>query len=142
MAQTITPYCTTIYWEDTDASGIVYHANYVRFLERARSEWAREMGINQEVLREKNHRALVVANLTVDFKRPAKLDDAVRVQSTLLGLKAASLVLEQEIYRGTELLIHAQVRLGFVNTDSGRPVPFSKEFMTLFTPYLHKEEQN
>ena len=141
MAQTITPYCTTIYWEDTDASGIVYHANYVRFLERARSEWAREMGINQETLRDKEHRALVVANLTIDFKRPAKLDDSICVKSTLVGLKAASLVLEQAIFRGTELLIHAKVRLGFVSTETGHPVAFSKDFMTLFTPYLNKEEQ-
>lgn len=142
MAQTITPYCTRIYWEDTDASGIVYHANYVRFLERARSEWAREMGINQETLREKDHRALVVANLTIDFKRPAKLDESITVKSTLVGLKAASLVLEQAIYREAELLVRAKVRLGFVSCDSGRPVPFGKDFMTLFTPYLNKEEQN
>ena len=139
MSKTIAPYSTSIYWEDTDASGIVYHANYVRFLERARSEWARALGINQETLRNKERKALVIANLEIDFKRPAKLDDKITVTTDLITLKKASFIVEQKIFRDTTLLVKAHVRLGFIDIDSGRPLALGDDLLAAFTPYLTEE---
>ncbi len=140
MAKEITSYKTKIYWEDTDASGIVYHANYIRFMERARSQWAAELGFEQETMRTKDHQALVVANLEISYKRPAKLDDEIEVKTQLVGLRAASFIVKQTVFRDNVVLASAQVRLGFVDTTTGRPLPFPKLFLERFTPYLSTEE--
>ena len=99
MTNPIPSLTTRVYWEDTDASGIVYHANYIRWMERARSEWARSLGMNQDALLTESHRALVVANLAIAYKRPAHLDDTVTVRTRLIALKTASFVVEQTVWR-------------------------------------------
>ncbi len=87
------------YYEDTDAGGIVYHASYLRFAERARTEWLRALGINQDDLRQTQSLGFVVTSLSVDYHRPARLDDDLEVVTTLVELGRATLKLKQEIYR-------------------------------------------
>ena len=131
-----------VYWEDTDASGIVYHANYIRWMERARSEGARSLGLNQDALRFEKHLALLVANREMAYKRPARLDDTVTVRSRLIALKPASFVVEQTVWRDQTLLTTANVRLGLVDTSTGRPVAFSPNALLLFKSYLLPEDEN
>lgn len=141
MTNPIPSLTTRVYWEDTDASGIVYHANYIRWMERARSEWARSLGLNQDKLLTEGHRALVVANLEIAYKRPARLDDTVTVRTRLVSLKTASLIVEQTVWRDSTLLTKADVRLGFVDTETGRPVAFAPQTLLLFKPYLASEDE-
>jgi len=140
MVKQIPRFEVRVYWEDTDASGIVYHANYVRFLERARSQWARSIGMDQHKMLTEQFRALVVANLEIDFKRPARLDDTLTIETHLTTLRAASFVVEQRVLREQAVLATARVRLGLVDTKSGHPVPFDQELIGLFKPYLNVEE--
>jgi acyl-CoA thioester hydrolase len=123
-----------IYWEDTDAGGVVYHANYVRFMERARSEWLRAQGIDQVALRAATGLGFVVRDMTLDFLRPARLDDELLVTLTVKERRSASMLFGQEIVRGDTTLLRATVRVACVNLDAMRPaqVPpdlFRPEFL-------------
>lgn len=110
-----------VYWEDTDAGGVVYYANYMKFLERARSEWLRALGIGQlELIREEGL-VFVVRHVTTEFLRPARFDDLLEVKSRLLKLAGASLTLEQEVVREATILLTAQVRIACVRSDDFRP---------------------
>ena len=130
-----------VYWEDTDASGIVYHANYIKFMERARSNFMTQMGYNQNVLREKGF-GFVVAKIEIAYKRPAKLDETLSVKTRLLELKNASMVFEQCIWRDNELLTEATVRLGFINIQTGRPEAIPADMREKLLPYLDTHEDN
>jgi len=110
-----------IYWEDTDAGGVVYHANYVRFMERARTEWLRAQGIDQLALRETTSLGFVVRDMHLDFLRPARLDDELRVTVAVKERRSASMLFDQEIVRGDESLVRARVRAACVNLDTMRP---------------------
>jgi acyl-CoA thioester hydrolase len=88
-----------IYWEDTDAGGVVYHASYLRFFERARTEWLRAQGINQSALRESERLLFVLSRIDMDYLRPARLDDLLEVELVLLELKRASFTVEQRLKR-------------------------------------------
>lgn len=127
-----------IYWEDTDAGGIVYHANYVKFMERARSEILRALDINQEKLREQGQ-GMIVAKLEISFKRPAKLDDTLTIRTSLALLKRLSSEFVQDVYRGDELIASGRVRVGFVNLATGRPVKIPDDVYQCFLPYLINE---
>ena len=111
-----------IYWEDTDAGGVVYHANYVRFMERARTEWLRAQGIDQLALRESTALGFVVRDMHLDFHRPARLDDELRVTVSVKERRSASMLFGQEIVRGEEALVRAKVRVACVNLDTMRPM--------------------
>ena len=102
---------TRIYWEDTDAGGVVYHARYVAFMERARTEWMRALGYGQERMRSEHGMVFAVRAMQMDFIRPARLDDLLQVSATLVQLKKASMVFDQRIERDGELLLSAQVRI-------------------------------
>ncbi|WP_448098737.1 tol-pal system-associated acyl-CoA thioesterase [Luteibacter yeojuensis] len=110
-----------IYWEDTDAGGVVYHANYVRFMERARTEWLRAQGIDQVVLRETTGLGFVVRDMHLDFHRPARLDDELLVTVAIKERRSASMLFDQEIVRGDTPLVRAKVRAACVNLDTMRP---------------------
>jgi len=112
-----------VYWEDTDAGGVVYHASYVRFLERARTEYFRALGIEQDALRRDNDVLFVVAELRLRFLRPARLDDYLEVGVRLHERRAASLAFHQTIQRvgDGELLVDAQVRAACVSATALRP---------------------
>lgn len=110
-----------IYWEDTDAGGVVYHANYVRFMERARTEWLRAQGIDQLALRRTTGLGFVVRDMHLDFLRPARLDDELQVSVVVKERRSASMLFDQEIVRGDESLVRAMVRAACVNLDTMRP---------------------
>lgn len=112
---------TRVYWEDTDAGGVVYHAQYLAFLERARTEWMRALGYGQELLREEHALVFAVREMRIDFHRPARLDDALQVTVALRQCRRASAVFAQEIRRGGEVLITAEVRVAALNADDFRP---------------------
>jgi acyl-CoA thioester hydrolase len=112
---------TRVYWEDTDAGGVVYHAQYLAFLERARTEWMRAIGHGQESLRAGHDLVFAVRAMRIDFRLPARLDDALDVSVVLTQCRRASLVLDQAIRRGGELLLEAQVRVAALGADDFRP---------------------
>ena len=109
-----------VYYEDTDLSGIVYHANYLKWFERARSDFLRLLGIDQRAVQEAGEGTFAVAELTIRYAAPARLDDTVIVESRATELRAASCRLHQRAFRGAELLAEAHLRVGFVGAD-GRP---------------------
>lgn len=109
-----------VYFEDTDLSGVVYHANYLRFMERARSDMLRLAGIDHRGSIESGAGAYAVADLHIRYAAPARLDDDLLVVSLLASVRAASVVIQQEVRRGSDLLTAAAVKLALV-APSGRP---------------------
>lgn len=123
-----------IYWEDTDAGGVVYHAQYLAFLERARSEWMRAQGHGQESLRNAHGVLFAVRAMRIDFLKPARLDDALEVTSVLRECRRASLVFDQEIRRGADRLLTATVRVAALGLDfrpAALPPPLYDELNAL-----------
>jgi acyl-CoA thioester hydrolase len=117
-----------VYYEDTDFSGIVYHANYLRFMERGRSNYLRLIGADQrglfaEAEREAPGFAFVVRSMTIDFRKPARMDDVLDVVTAYAEVKGASILLDQRVLRGDEVLVAAQVRVAFVCEGRARPIP-------------------
>lgn len=110
-----------IYWEDTDAGGVVYHARYVAFLERARSEWMRANGHGQAALQAAGM-VFAVRAMTLDFLKPARLDDALDVTAELAECRRASLVFRQQVLRGGERLLAATVRVASLDAAGFRPL--------------------
>ena len=110
-----------VYWEDTDAGGVVYHASYLRFLERARSEWLRNLGYAQQVLRERENAVFVVRAMRLEFLRPARLDDELTVDVVPAAMRQASMLLAQTIRRGNEPLLTAEVKVACVAASDFRP---------------------
>lgn len=109
-----------VYYEDTDLAGIVYYANYLRFIERARTEWVRTQGIDQVVLKEEQGVVFAVRRLEADYLMPAKFDDDLTVRTAVLQMTGVRIVLSQDVMRGTDLLFSAQVTLVAL-TAEGQP---------------------
>jgi acyl-CoA thioester hydrolase len=116
-----------VYLEDTDAGGIVFYANYLKHMERARTEWLRACGVELDLWQQRDRRLFVVRSANMDFLRPAKFNDELVVSAKLLTQKPASLVCEQTIMRATELLVTATVRLACVNADTLAPTAIPSE---------------
>jgi acyl-CoA thioester hydrolase len=117
-----------VYYEDTDFSGIVYHANYLRFMERGRSNHLRLLGADQRALFDQTEReapgfAFVVRSMTIEFLKPARMDDVLDVVTEYEEVKGASILLRQQIRRGADLLVEAHVRVAFVCDGKARPIP-------------------
>ncbi len=115
-----------VYWEDTDAGGIVFYANYLKFFERARTEWLRSLGIGQQQLRVDTGGMFVVSETQVKYHRPAVLDDTLRVTAGLMESGRASLVIGQQAWRVTSdnsetLLCEGSIRIGWVDAASLKP---------------------
>ena len=110
-----------VYYEDTDCARVVYYANYLKFLERARTECIRSLGWNQDQMLKELHLIFVVAGVDIKYRRPARLDDELIVKCHVLNIGRASMVFEQEIWRKNELLISAQVKCGCLDSDTYRP---------------------
>lgn len=108
------------YFEDTDLSGVVYHANYLRWFERARSDMLRLLDIDQRAVHEADGGVYAVADLAIRFLAPARLDDVINIESRADSLRAASCRMHQRAYRDETLLAEMRVRVGFVGPD-GRP---------------------
>lgn len=110
-----------IYYEDTDAGGIVFYANYLKFFERARTEWLRATGVNQQALADTDGAIFVVKHASVDYHAPAKLDDVLELTLTIEKLGRASIHFAQQAWRGDTLLASAHVKVGCVDAQSLRP---------------------
>lgn len=117
---TVHRFAVRVYFEDTDLSGMVYHANYLRWFERARSDMLRLLGIDQRAAQEAGEGAYAVAELTIRYLAPARLDDTVLIESRAEELRAASCRMHQRALRGDTLLSEARLRVGFVG-PTGRP---------------------
>jgi acyl-CoA thioester hydrolase len=112
---------TRVYWEDTDAGGVVYHAQYLAFLERARTEWLRARGYGQGLLRDAHGLVFAVRAMRIDFRAPARLDDALDVAVALRECRHASLVLAQAIRCDGRLLVDAEVRIAALKAGDFSP---------------------
>lgn len=115
-----------VYYEDTDAGGVVYHANYLRFAERARTEWLREVGLAHGEIRRRLGLQFIVRRCSLDFRLPARLDDWLNIDTQVLDLKGARVVLRQLVRRGGELLVAIDIELALVALD-GRPARLPEE---------------
>ncbi len=124
-----------VYWEDTDGGGVVFYANYLRYLERARTEWCRAAGIDQSQLQAVQGLVFTVTAAALEFHRPARLDDLLAVTVGVEQLKRASLTLRQEVRRGRvegELLVTGRVRVACVETTGFRPRALPESLRRLF----------
>jgi len=113
-----------VYYEDTDAQGVVYYANYFRFMERARTEWLRSLGVDQVAMMEQERRIFVVTETKAEFVAPARFKDQVVVTARLAGLTRATFDIEQNIYLDSldgDLLLRGSVRAAYLNADTLRP---------------------
>lgn len=110
-----------IYWEDTDAGGVVYHARYLAFMERARSEWMRAHGHGQDALRLGHGIVFAVRAMQIDFLKPARLDDALHVSVELIDCRRASAVFRQHVLRDGERLLAATVKVASLDAATFRP---------------------
>ena len=119
-------FATRVYYEDTDAVGVVYYANYLKFAERARTEFLRDLGVEQSALTERHGMSFVVRRCAVDYRQPAKLDDRLEVRSKIRKLGRASLSADQTICRDGEILVEVAVDLACIGPD-GRPVRMPSE---------------
>jgi len=104
-----------VYYEDTDTGGIVYYANYLKFYERARTEWLRALGVGQQMMKDELNAIFVVKSVSVDYHAAARLDDVLQLKLRIEKLGRASLVCAQEIWCGEQLLNTAQVKVGCVD---------------------------
>lgn len=120
-AQQIYVHPVRVYYEDTDAGGIVYYANYLKFAERARTEMLRAHGIENADLMEKQRIAFAVRECHADYRKPARLDDLLEVRTRVTELAGASLRVVQDICRQGEALVTVSVRLACMNVDNGAP---------------------
>lgn len=120
-----------VYFEDTDATGVVYHANYIRFLERARSDMLRAAGIDQRVALEAGEGAYAVVEVAIRYRAPARLDDELLILSALRELRASSCVIHQRVMRGTQLLTEATVMAAFLSPE-GRPKRQPRDWVEAF----------
>lgn len=109
-----------VYWEDTDAGGIVFYANYLKFFERARTEWMRSLGVEQQALRERTGAMFVVSDTSIRFRAPARLDDQLDVTVDVRHAARASLVLRQQALRNGELLAEGEIRIACVDAPTLR----------------------
>ena len=112
-----------VYYEDTDAGGIVYYANYLKFFERARTEWLRSLDLHQQSLIDAHRAMFVVKRASVDYHAPAKLDDAITLTLTIEKLGRASVEFLQHAHRGDTLLATGRVKVGCVDCAGVRPLP-------------------
>lgn len=141
MTNVIVPHLlpVRVYYEDTDFSGLVYHASYLRFMERARTEMLRALGLDQRALLEGAAGApifFVVRSMDIDFRRPATMDDELTVETEALDLGGASLSLEQRVLRQAELLVSAKVTV--VCVEAGRARRFPPDVRAKFERLLSK----
>lgn len=133
MSQFSIPIRVYIEDTDTDAGGIVFYANYLRYMERARTEWLRACGIELDEWQNEHRRQFVVKSVQIDFHKPAKFNEQLTVGANLMTLKSASLVCEQPVRRGAELLTQSIVQLVCVDVDTLSPCAIPKPIKEAIT---------
>lgn len=125
-----------VYYEDTDLAGIVYYANYLKFIERGRSEWVRSLGVDQVALKRDHGLVFAVRRVEADYLKPAKFDDELRVTTELLAETGARIVLDQVVWRGSDRLFTATVTLVCL-TETGAAARLPAEIRARIAPKLH-----
>lgn len=128
-------YPVHIFYEDTDFSGVVYHANYLRFLERARSSFLNLLGITHANLWDEHQLAFTIQKISIEYKSPAKVDDHLVIHTTYDHLKGARLLISQSCYREKTLIVKADIEAACI-TASGKPVRSPEFLKTKLRPYL------
>jgi acyl-CoA thioester hydrolase len=119
-----------VYYEDTDSGGVVYHSNYLKFMERARTEWLRELGFEQDKLAQQHQCIFAVHSMQINFRKPARFNDALAVKTILVKVSGASMLFEQKILRENELLCEATVKIACIDTTEFRPRSIPSFLMT------------
>lgn len=125
-----------VYYEDTDLAGIVYYANYLKFIERGRSEWVRALGVDQLALKRDHGLVFAVRRVEADYLKPAKYDDELRVTTDLIAETGARIVLDQAVWRGNDKLFTATVTLVCL-TETGAAARLPAEIRAKIAPKLH-----
>lgn len=139
MSPTLFRWPIRVYYEDTDTAGIVYYANYLKFFERARTEWLRALGFGQQAFGQDHGLQFVVAQASVDYRRPARLDDELVIDAAVVQLGRASLTFEQRAWRGAQLLASARVRVGCIRLSDYAPAPIPAAMLTAMKSLLPKD---
>ena len=119
-----------VYWEDTDAGGVVYYANYLKFMERCRTEWLRALGVDQLRLRTERQLQFAVVSVQVDFLRPAVLNDEILVIAEMVRMSGATISFKQTITRGASQLIDAATRVACLDSGTLKPRAIPKDLFT------------
>jgi acyl-CoA thioester hydrolase len=123
-----------VYWEDTDAGGVVFYANYLKFFERARTEWLRARGVGQQTLREQTGAIFVVTESSVRYRLPALLDDALQVSVSTAVCSRARMDITQHAWRGSELLCEARIMIACIDSQRLRPRRIPEDILHQLTP--------
>lgn len=119
-----------VYYEDTDAAGVVYYANYLKFMERARTEWLRNIGFEQDKLNKEKNILFAVRNVTIDYKKPAYFNEMLSVRSKLVDQRSASLIFHQSIFNADNMeLCEAEIKIACLNSISMKPEPIPKTIL-------------
>ncbi len=121
-----------VYYDDTDAGGVVYHANYLKFCERARTEYLRSLGFENSGIREQTGTIIVVKKIEAEYLQPARLDDSLIVQTRLLSIKNTSFVMEQKVIKGEGDIFVMNVLLVFIDDKVGRPAKIPEAVKEIF----------
>ena len=124
-----------VYYEDTDSGGVVYYANYLKFLERARTEALFSIGYSNKKIKEKFNSLIIVKSCSIDYKKPANLEDELKIRSFVKSITKTSFFMNQFISRDEEIIVEAQIHLVFVN-ENGKPVKIPDEIYSKFKPYF------
>ena len=124
-----------VYYEDTDSGGVVYYANYLKFLERARTEALFSIGFSNKKVQENYNSLIIVKSCNIEYKKPAHLEDELKIRSFVKSITKTSFFMNQIITKDEEIIIEAQVHLVFVNKE-GKPVKIPDEIYSKFKPYF------
>ena len=130
-----------VYYEDTDAGGVVYYANYLRFFERARSEWLRVLGFEQNALMQSENIAFAARSAHIEYLKPARLDDEITIVSSIADLGRAQVVFQQRAERNGELLVDARIRIASFDPIRGKAVAMPKEIHQQFKNLINMPGQ-
>ena len=126
MERIIFEWNTRVYFEDTDSGGVVYHANYLKFMERARTEWLRSLGLDQIKLKQEDKVMFVVRKIDIQYKIPARFNDELLIQTDYVKTTDYSIILKQNILRDKQIITEGKVEIVCINSDFFKPVRISK----------------
>ncbi|WP_440930170.1 YbgC/FadM family acyl-CoA thioesterase [Candidatus Pelagibacter sp.] len=124
-----------VYYEDTDSGGVVYYANYLKFLERARTEALFSIGYSNKKIKEKFNSLIIVKSCNIDYKKSANLEDELKIRSFVKSITKTSFFMNQIISKDEEIIVEAQIHLVFIN-ENGKPVKIPDEIYSQFKPYF------
>ena len=124
-----------VYYEDTDAGGVVYYANYLKFLERARSEALSDIGLSNLKIKKENNALIIVKSCNIDFNKSAHLEDQLRINSFITKFSKTSFIMSQSIFRDNDIIVNSKVHLVFVNEKS-KPIKIPEKILESLKPFL------